>query len=77
LACLAAVVYGARVAERFDIQIARDNKIVLIRFRGRLVRTLTGAPAAKIADAVAAGNDDEAQLLVARNTGNFKRGNER
>jgi len=75
LARLAAVVYGARVAERFDIQIARDK--VLIRFRGRLVRTLTGAAAAKIADAVAAGNDDEAQLLVARNTGNFKRGNER
>jgi hypothetical protein len=75
LACLAAVVYGARVAERFDIQVARDK--VLIRFRGRLVRTLTGAPAAKIADAVAAGNDDQAQMLVARNTGNFKRGNER
>jgi hypothetical protein len=75
LACLAAVVYGARVAERFDIQVARDK--VLIRFRGRLVRTLTGAAAAKVSEAVAAGDDANAQLLVARNTGNFKRGNER
>ena len=50
---------------------------VRIQFRGRLVRTLTGAAAAAIADAVRAGDDAALQLLVARKTGNFKRGNER
>ncbi len=59
--------------EPFDVQITRDK--VLVRFRGRLVRTLTGADV----DAVRAVQDDPAQLqlLVARKTGNFKRGNER
>jgi hypothetical protein len=62
-------------AGAFDVQVARDK--VLVRFRGRLVRTLTGADAAEIRAAVAAGDDAAVQLLVARKTGNFKRGNER
>jgi hypothetical protein len=41
------------------------------------VRTLTGAAADEIRAAVAAGDDAAVQLLVARRTGNFKRGNER
>ena len=65
----------ATVAERFDVQVARDK--VLVRFRGRLVRTLTGADADEIRAAVASGDDAAVQLLVARKTGNFKRGNER
>ena len=63
------------MAERFDVQVARDK--VLVRFRGRLVRTLTGDAADEIRAAVAAGDDAAVQLLVARKTGNFKRGNER
>lgn len=64
---------GKLADEPFDVQITRDK--VLVRFRGRLVRTLTGADV----DAVRAVQDDPAQLqlLVARKTGNFKRGNER
>ena len=64
---------GKLAAEPFDVELARDK--VLVRFRGRLVRTLTGSDV----DAVRAVLDDpEAlQLLVARKTGNFKRGNER
>jgi hypothetical protein len=59
--------------ERFDVQIARDK--VLVRFRGRLVATLTGADADAVRDV--AGDDAAVQLVVARKTGNFKRGNER
>jgi hypothetical protein len=64
---------GKLAAEPFDVEATRDK--VLVRFRGRLVRTLTGNDA----DAVRAVLDDpEAlQLVVARKTGNFKRGNER
>ena len=61
--------------EPFDVQVARDK--VLVRFRGRLVRTLTGDDAAEIRAAVAAGAAAAVQLLVARKTGNFKRGHER
>jgi hypothetical protein len=69
--------------DRFEVQVVRDRSAsvgqpkVRISFRGRLVRTLTGADAALIADAVATGDDAALQLLVARKTGNFKRGNER
>lgn len=59
--------------EPFDVQVTRDK--VLVRFRGRLVRTLIGAGADEIRAAIA--NGGNVQLLVARKTGNFKRGNER
>jgi hypothetical protein len=64
---------GKLADEPFDVQVTRDK--VLVRFRGRLVRTLTGADV----DAVRAVLDDpeKLQLLIARKTGNFKRGNER
>ena len=62
---------GDRLAsEPFDVEVGRDQ--VFVRFRGRLVRTLTGADA----DAVRAVLDDPDQLqrVVARKTGNVKRG---
>lgn len=59
--------------ERFTVQFARDK--VLVRFRNRLVATLTGADA-DAARAVA-DDDDALQLVIARKTGNFKCGNER
>jgi hypothetical protein len=64
---------GKLAQEPFDVQLTKDK--VLVRFRGRLVRTLTGPDV----DAVRAVIDDpeQLQLLVARRTGNFKRGNER
>jgi hypothetical protein len=60
---------GKLAAEPFDVEVARDK--VLVRFRGRLVRTLTGADA----DAVRAAIDDPEKLqrVVARKTGNLKR----
>ena len=61
--------------EPFDVQVTRDK--VLVRFRGRLVRTLVGADADEVRCAVDLGDPAAVQLLVARKTGNFKRGNER
>ncbi|HEY0255449.1 MAG TPA: hypothetical protein VGC41_28160 [Kofleriaceae bacterium] len=61
--------------EPFTVKVARDK--VMIEFRGRLVKTLTGAVADELRRAVAAGDDAAIQLLAARKTGNFKRGNER
>ncbi len=66
---------GRLAEEPFDVQVSRDK--VLIKFRGRIVRTVVGADADAIRDAVAAGDEAAVQLLVARKTGNFKRGNER
>ena len=64
---------GKLAEQPFDLQVTRDK--VLVRFRGRLVRTLVGADADEVRAAIASG--DDVQLLVARKTGNFKRGNER
>ncbi len=66
---------GKLADEPFDVQCTRDK--VLIKFRGRIVRTITGNDADEIRSAVASGDDAAVQLLVARKTGNFKRGNER
>ncbi|MGE0395919.1 MAG: hypothetical protein AB7T06_04255 [Kofleriaceae bacterium] len=57
------------------MKVTRDK--VLVEFRGRLVRTLVGREADEVRRAVDAGDEVALQLLVARKTGNFKRGNER
>ncbi len=64
---------GRLAAQPFEPRVAGDT--VQVYFRGRLVRTLTGPAAAKVQAALDAG--DDVQLLLARLTGNFKRGNER
>lgn len=64
---------GKLAEEPFDVEFTRDK--VLVRFRGRLVRTLTGADADAVRDV--ADDPEKLQLVVARKTGNFKRGNER
>ena len=50
---------------------------VRISWRGRVVRTLVGAPAARFLREVDGADERDEQLLLARVTGNFKRGNER
>jgi hypothetical protein len=52
----------------------RRGDEVVIRHRGRAVTVLRGARAREFLDEVARG---EAQQLMARVTGNYKRGNER
>ncbi len=66
---------GKLEEEPFGVKVTRDK--VLIEFRGRLVRTLVGKDADEVKRAVEAGDEVALQLLVARKTGNFKRGNER
>lgn len=59
--------------EGFDYSVNTDG-VVRIRHHGRLATTLRGQRAADFLDDVLAGDD---QLLMARMTGNYKRGNER
>jgi len=60
----------------FDYRVTKDRR-VFITWRGRQAAILTGARAARFIAEVDDADDDYAQLLMARNTGNFKRGNER
>ena len=62
--------------EVFTYRITKDNK-VFISYHGKQVTALSGAKAEKfIADITGAGGKD-AQLIMAKVTGNFKRGNEK
>jgi hypothetical protein len=57
----------------FDF-VQRDNGAVIITHRGTHASTLRGTRAAEFLDEVATGDP---QLVMARWTGNYKRGNER
>ena len=50
---------------------------VRISWRGRVVTTLVGGSAARFLEQVEGLDREGEQLLMARATGNFKRGNER
>jgi len=56
----------------FDVRSSGD---IVVRHEGRLATTLRGAAAVKFLDDVAAGRNE--QELLARLTGNYKRGNEK
>ncbi len=56
---------------------ATKNGRVRLSWQGRVVTMLTGASAARFLREVEAADEEAAQLLMARATGNFKRGNER
>lgn len=65
-----------KLTERpFHHQITRDK--VLITWSGRVVKTLAGEDAERFRSDVAGLDEDGVQLLLAKLTGNFKRGNER
>jgi hypothetical protein len=49
---------------------------VRIRWRGKVVTTLAGVPAERFLREVEGADERGEQLLLARATGNFKRGNE-
>jgi hypothetical protein len=66
----------AGVARDFSWRTTRDGR-VFIAWRGREVKVLTGAPAGRFVARIEGASEDEAQLEMARVTGNFKRGNER
>ena len=62
--------------EPFSFQVTKDGR-VRIAYNGRVVTTLHGKSAEKFLSRAADCTTQEAQLLMAKATGNFKRGNER
>lgn len=60
----------------FDWRITKDGQLHVSR-GGRVVTTIRGAAAAKLLGRLERAGEDEAQHLLARATGNYKRGNER
>ncbi len=61
----------------FSAQITADER-VLVRREGRTVATLAGREGRKLATALHDASDDAArQLLLAKATGDYRRGNER
>lgn len=55
----------------------RGNGEVIITHRGRPATTLRGDDAEAFLAELAGGSDEDAQELMARVTGNYRRGNER
>ncbi len=60
----------------FHFQVRKNGEAV-ISYHGKPVSTLRGKDAAKFTSRISNLEGREAQLLMARVTGNFKRGNER
>ena len=60
----------------FDFHATKDGR-VRISYYGRVVITLSGREAERFLARAADATDEDLQLLMARATGNFKRGNER
>lgn len=60
----------------FDYRANKEGK-VFITWQGKQVMILKGASAQKFLAQIEALEETEAQLLMAKLTGNFKRGNER
>jgi hypothetical protein len=61
----------------FTAVVTRDER-VLVSHHGRRVVALTGADARKVIERLEVAESEEAeQMVLAKATGNFKRGNER
>ncbi len=61
---------------KFGYRVTKDGR-VFVTFDGRHVVTVADYKAGRLASALAGADGEEAQLLLAKATGNFKRGNER
>ena len=62
--------------EVFTYRITKDNK-VFISYEGKQVTILSGGKAEKFIADITEADGKEAQLIMAKVTGNFKRGNEK
>ena len=67
---------GRLEAEPFTYRTTKNGK-AFIEYEGRTVTTLQGKPAQRFLQRIATATAQEAQLIMAKLTGNFKRGNER
>lgn len=66
-----------RLAEEiFTYRVTKDKK-VFISFKGRHVTTLAGKASEKFLNKIHSADFQEAQLIMAKATGNFKHGNEK
>lgn len=68
--------HGKLDGDVFSYQITKEQK-VLVFWYNKLVTTLRGPKAQKFIRQIADLETHDAQLLMAKVTGNFKRGNER
>jgi hypothetical protein len=68
--------HGVLLAEPFSWK-ASQAGLVFLEYLGRPVKILRGTQARKFLGRIEQLEDQGAQLLIARLTGNFKRGNER
>lgn len=64
------------VDEPFSYQVTKDNK-VFIAWQGKQVTVLKGERSEEFLAEILGADDLEAQLIMAKTTGNFKRGNEK
>jgi hypothetical protein len=62
--------------EPFGYRVSKDGR-VFVTFHGRQVVIVAGGKAERLAAALAGADGEQVQLLLAKATGNFKRGNER
>ncbi len=62
--------------EQFSYRVTKDGR-VRVAFHGRHVVTVAGRDAGRLADELRGADSEQAQLLLAKATGNFKHGNER
>jgi hypothetical protein len=62
--------------EVFTYRITKDKK-AFISYHGKQVMTLSGSKAKKFIADIADARGKDAQLIMAKVTGNFKRGNEK
>ncbi len=63
-------------ARPFAYRTSKDGKVFL-SYEGKQVKILKGREAERFTAAVGGASETDAQLLMAKLTGNFKRGNER
>ncbi|WP_105615910.1 hypothetical protein [Vallitalea okinawensis] len=62
--------------EVFSYRLSKDKKVFLY-WHGKQVKILRGKESDKFIKRVTSANPQEAQLIMAKITGNFKRGNEK
>ena len=67
---------GKLVDDPFSWRETKAGELMISR-GGRVVQTLGGAAAVKLLKALNAADDLQEQLILAKSTGNYKRGNER
>ncbi len=67
---------GELLEGRFDYRALKDGRVIVSHY-GRPITTLAGKDAERFLKRAVELEDHAAQLLMARVTGNFKRGNER